>query len=160
MRASCWLDKRRRVIQPVVRLFASLTPKGASKMLRATGYVHTVRVRAARRVLVKPDCISLALRAPYGTLQTCERGVPTSRPNFEPRAARRTYASYWFVKAYTLYLPDVVWPAATKRQPLALSARRSSEAAAPQGAKISMIIEWAATPGNTIQMSNDVNPQA
>ena len=31
-------------------------------------------------------------------------------------------------------LPDAVWPAAAKRQPRARSARRSSEAAAPQGA--------------------------
>ena len=30
-------------------------------------------------------------------------------------------------------LPDAVWPAAAKRQPRAQSARRSSEAAAPQG---------------------------
>ena len=32
------------IIQPVVRSFASLTPKGASKMLRATGHARMVKL--------------------------------------------------------------------------------------------------------------------
>ena len=36
-------------------------------------------------------------------------------------------------------LPNAVWPAAAKRQPCARSARRSSEAAAPQGHSFNLI---------------------
>ena len=38
-----------------------------------------------------------------------------------------------------------------KRQPRARSARRSSEAAVPQGQQISMIIKWAPTPGKCLR---------
>ena len=82
---------RRALVRAIKGILYTLTRQLRAKSVALPNQVLTQNGRVAPWLSSQQDCITLALRAPYGVLSE----FPASCPNFQPRAR----GSYWFDNA-------------------------------------------------------------